>query len=206
MTLGHEITVAIPTIPPRTKLLRRAVGSVTRQTLPAAGISIAADLTGAGAGATRNRAWRGATTPWVAFLDDDDELLPHHLEALAAHQADTGADMVYSWFEIIGGSDPFPDGHFTDPWDPANPRQTTITFLVRRECLEALGGFFEVGEGAADDGLGNRAGEDYDLVLRLNDRYRISHLAERTWRWHHHDSNTSGLAERWHPDRVGSAA
>ena len=43
----------------------------------------------------------------------------------------------------------------------------------------------------------HRAGEDSDLIKRMNAAgYRISHLPERTWRWHHHYGNTSGLPER----------
>lgn len=70
------ITVAIPTIPPRRALLRRALRSVQDQTMPAAAISVAVDLDRQGAWVTRQRALNAVQTPWVAFLDDDDEFLP----------------------------------------------------------------------------------------------------------------------------------
>lgn len=207
-SVNHEVTVCIPTHTGRERMLARALTSVLRQTKPADAISVALDSQGDGAGFTRNRAWRAAQTEWVAFLDSDDELLPQHLQRLCEHQAETGADFVYSWFECVGNTDPFPeDTHYLAPWDPADPRQTTITFMVRRQILEDLGGFREIGAdaGTAPDGM--RAGEDFELVCRINEVATISHLVERTWRWHHHGQNTSGLPERWHPSpRVGLPA
>ncbi len=44
-------------------------------------------------------------TEWVAFLDDDDYFYPQHLEALANAAQDTGADMVYPWYDVDGGTD-----------------------------------------------------------------------------------------------------
>lgn len=196
-----EVTIAIPTIPPRVDLLQRAVASAVKQHHPPAAISIAVDHHGEGAAATRNRAWRAARTEWVAFVDDDDELKPSHLEACARHQAETGADMVYPWFSLVGGASPFSDRFYTDPWDPERPRQTTVVMVVRRSVLEALGGFREMGEQAAADPQGNRVGEEYDLVLRMNAAgYRISHLVQKTWCWYHHDANTSGRPWR---ERLG---
>jgi hypothetical protein len=49
---------------------------------------------------------------------------------------ETGADLVYPWFEITVGLDPFPH-LFGKEWDPAASTQTTITFLVRK--LNATG-------------------------------------------------------------------
>jgi len=53
-----------------------------------------------GAAATRQRALTEVRTEWVAFLDDDDEFMPHHLLSLITHASATGADFVYSWFTI----------------------------------------------------------------------------------------------------------
>lgn len=190
-----SVGVAIPTIPPRSALLGRALASVYAQTRTPRHLSVACDTHGDGAAATRNRAWRALDTDWVAFLDDDDELYPQHLERLVATACDRDADFVYPWFEVVGGVDPFPQ-HFGQPWNPAAPVQTTITGLWRRTALEAVGGFPEPADEV--DPLGNRLGEDMLAVLALNRAGgRIVHLPERTWRWHHHASNTSGLPERW---------
>lgn len=197
MTARTGVTVIVPTIGPRRDLLTRALTSIAAQTHQPDAILVAYDRHGEGAWKTRNRALALVDTTWVAFLDDDDEWLPQHLERCVDHQHDTGADLVFPWFDVVGGTDPFT--HFGQPWDPANPVQTTIVTLVRTSALRAVGGFtFEDGD-FHDDG-GNRAGEDYEMVKRLNAAgYRISHLPERTWLWHHHGRNTMGL-----PERVGA--
>lgn len=189
------IGAAIPSIPPRGSMLRRALGSCTRQHRMPDAISVVLDVNGQGAAATRNAAWQALRTDYVAFLDDDDEWLPNHLDALLAVALETDADMVFPWFEIVGGSDPFPQ-HFGLPWDPAVPRQTTITCLWKRSALEQIGGFPQPGEELDLDG--HRVGEDFSAVLALNEAGgKIVHLPERSWIWHHHFLNTSGRADRW---------
>jgi hypothetical protein len=175
-------------------LLARALDSVWVQTRPPDAVSIAIDHGGLGAAATRNEAWQGLRTDWVAFLDDDDELDDIHLEACVTWAEEHDADMVYPWFTVRGGVDPFPH-HFGKPWDPREPHQTTVTCLWRRDALEKIDGFPDPDDSL--DGEGNRVGEDYAAVLRLNDLGgRIVHLPERTWWWDHHLSNTSGLPWR----------
>lgn len=193
------VCVAIPSIPPRSAMLAEALASVCAQTRVPDEISVAVDHHRQGAATTRNRAWRATTSEYIGFLDDDDRLGPVHLERLLATAAETGADLVYPGFTVVGGSDPMP-WVFGQPWDPANPVQTTITVLWRREALEAVGGFPEPGPDWQDsrDPHGNRAGEDYEAVLRLNAAGgKIMHLPERTWEWVHHSANTMGLASRW---------
>lgn len=193
------IGVAIPSIPPRADLLERALASVIAQTRQADHINITVDTDKQGATATRNRSWRAlGPVDYIAFLDDDDEMLPDHLRRLMDVAQDTQADFVFSWFTVVGGSDPFPESFFTDAWDSETPRQTTITGLWRREALECIGGFATTADGR--DELGNRIGEDYLAVLQLNSMGgKIVHLPERTWLWHHDTpgGNTSGLPTRW---------
>src|SRR5262245_21069253 len=104
MASKYDVTVAIPSIPVRSQLLRRAVDSVLTQTYTSlAGLSIAIDDHREGAGITRQRALDGVNTEWTAFLDDDDEFMPNHLSALMNHAQETEADYAFSWFEVIGG-------------------------------------------------------------------------------------------------------
>lgn len=195
MTPG--ITVATPTIPPRRDMLTRAVASVLAQTHPAAGLSIAVDLQRAGAAATRTRALHGVRTEWVAFLDDDDELMPQHLQRLWAHAQDTGADYVFSWFEIPQSPGYDPLNNFGVAFDYADPKQTTVTTLVRTGLAMEVGGFLGPLTGA-EVAPGQVWGEDYQFTLRCRDAGAIiSHLPERTWYWHHHGANTSGQPTRW---------
>ena len=202
-----SIGVIIPSIPPRRSALLRAMTSVGRQTLPADDLSVAVDLERQGAPITRQRALDGlgAGVEWVAPLDDDDEFMPRHLEWLHEHAMETGADYVYSWFELVGPDgmsygdhDPvFPATHFSNPFDPAEPIETTITILIRRELLAAVGGY-EALHRPEEYAKGASTGEDRNLTLRcIEAGATISHLVRRTWRWHHHGHNTSGRPDRW---------
>lgn len=189
-----SVTVVIPSIPPRARLLRRALGSVAGQTRPPDAVSIAYDLAREGAAATRNRALAGARTEWVAFLDDDDQILPRHLEVLTECAADTGADVVYPWFEVVGGADPL--GWFGREFDPvalARANYVPVTVLARAELVRAVGGFQPRPGQPADNPC-----EDWGCWLAmLAAGARFVHLPERTWRWHHHGANTAGRPDRW---------
>lgn len=186
------VTVCIPTILPRSRLLARAIGSVMRQERLPDAYAIAVDHRHEGAAVTRNRSLKMARTEWVAFMDDDDELYPQHLARLLAHATETGADVVWPWFDVEGGHDPFPQ-HFGRQYDPDDPHLFPITTLVRRRLAVKAGGFPEDGPVAPDC-----AGEDWPFWLGLRDvGARFAHLPERTWRWWMHDANTSGVGSRW---------
>jgi hypothetical protein len=202
-----SIAVIIPSIPPRRDLLLRALRSVGNQTRLPDGLSVAVDAEQWGAPVTRQRAL-DAVAPgieWIAPLDDDDEFLSSHLQALYEHAMETGADYVYSWYELVrpdglsmGDYDPvFPETHFTNPFDPADPIETTITILIRRELLTAVGGYQALRR-PEEYAKGASTGEDRNLTLRcIEAGATISHLVRRTWRWHHHGRNTSGRPDRW---------
>jgi glycosyltransferase involved in cell wall biosynthesis len=165
-------------------------------------INVHSDEERRGAPANRDLAVGEADTEWLAFLDDDDELLPQHIEALLKHSRKTGADLVYPWFTVNGGTDPFPQWEGVE-WDNETPHQVPITFLVRTEAYRKVGGFSyewdpSQGEDPGVDADGNRAGEDYRFILRLAAAgFKISHLNQKTWVWAHHSSNTMGLPSRW---------
>lgn len=181
------ITVCIPSIPSRSLSLAKAVRSVAQQTMPAAAISINIDIEREGAPASRQRALDRVDTEWVAFLDDDDMFKPIHLEHLYNHAQETGADFVYSWFDLIGGTDPFPETHFTNPFNPEDPIETTITTLVRTGLAK------EVGFKALNRGEINTGEDRYFTLGVMEAGGLISHLVEKTWFWFHHANNTSGL-------------
>lgn len=192
----NDITVVIPSIPVRPLYLQRAINSVIQQTYKAAALSIAIDVHREGAAATRQRALEAVQTPWVAFLDDDDAFKPQHLERMIAHALETGADFVYSWFEVVGGRDPFPSTHFTNDWNPADPIETTVTTLVRTGLAKQVGMREAEHEGGTNPGF--NSGEDRRFTLGCMEAgAMISHLKEKTWYWYHHGANTSGLAKNW---------
>lgn len=191
-----KITVCTPTHLGRPSwMLNQALESVLRQTHPAAALSLAIDVDKQGAAATRQRALDAVQTDWVAFLDSDDVFLERHLELLAKHAQDTGADFVYSWFKVLTATgqvmedDPiFPLTHYMNPFDPEDPIETTITTLVRADLAK------QVGFQALDRGHDINSGEDRRFTLEcLAAGAKISHLVRKTWLWRHHGYNTSGL-------------
>src|SRR5574342_244553 len=209
-----SISVVIPAHPARARngLLDQALRSVTAQTRQPDAVHVAMDNQRAGAPATRQRGLDMVDTDWVAFLDSDDMLLPRHLELLAKHAEETGADFVYGWFKIlqsyadgteslipwdgIRGDGVFPPGHYLNEFDPTNPIETTITVLVRTELAKT------VGMRALDRGQAN-TGEDRAFTLDcLAAGAVIKYLRRFTWVWRHHwiDAdrlgNTSGHANK----------
>ena len=194
------VTVAIPSIPPRARMLARAVGSVLAQELPAAALSIAIDTQKQGAAATRDRALRAVRTQWTAFLDDDDQMQPEHLRVLMDAAQESGADYVYSYYTVAGPNGDLmphvdPLQHFGRPFDPARPHQTTITVLVRTELAQQVG-FQDPPDGALIDG--QRYGEDFAWTVGCAAAgAKFLHVPRRTWLWSHHGANSSGRPDRW---------
>jgi len=163
-------------------MLERAVSSVRAQTVPVEHV-LAEDIHHVGAGITRAHGLALVETEWTAFLDSDDYLDPDHVEQLLSCAAETGADYVYPWFRMDGGSDPFPM-FFGKPWDNSAPHSTTVTILVRTDLAKSIG--FRGGYG-----------EDYTFTLNCVDKgAKIVHLPRRTWTWTHHGRNSSGQPGR----------
>ena len=198
MTGLRDVTVVTPTIAPRAHLLSDMLASVELQTAPPRELIIEEDRDREGAGITRTRALSRVTTDWVTFMDDDDWMGPEHLEKLWLFAADTGADYVYSWYTVVGGSDPRPE-EADLPWDPEHPRQTTIVTMVRTELAQSVG-FVHPDETEAGLKSMDRHyhGEDAYFTMGCWEAgAHIEHLCERTWFWRHHGNNTSGLPTRW---------
>lgn len=219
-----ELTVAVcvPTIPPRRALLDRALGSVWRQTRPPDQVVVTMDHEGLGAGPTRNRCWRSADTDYVAFLDDDDELLPEHLETCLQALDESGADVAYPWFHLVGWEEATPwrpdplavpvNGELRHPLGVSFGREQAdhmrrhafipISTVVRRAALVDSGGFPTPGspEWPRDNF------EDWGCWLRLLDRgATFVHVPRRTWICYH--SETEGTSGRpWRETPVGVGA
>jgi hypothetical protein len=108
------------------------------------------------AAAKRNDGWRAASSPLVAFVDDDCRPEPGWLSALL------GAVRLGAFVQGLVRPDPLEAAALRAPLvrtvDQAPPHwyAQTANILYPRELLERLGGF--------DERLG--AGEDIDLALR----------------------------------------
>ncbi len=165
-----KIAVITPTIPRRSSLLEECRESVREQNV---GVPfehfVGEDTHGAGCATFRNGIVWGLASDfdWLAFLDDDDTMLPDHLRLLFA--ASENADIVYSDCETVGWkksweSSPFNSGKlFIRNFIP-------VTVLMRRSLFDSLGGFRSV------------FAEDWDLWKRswLADA-RFAFVPEVTW-------------------------
>lgn len=133
---------------------------------------------------------RQVQTEWLAFLDDDDELLPHHLETLLRAQVETEADVVWPWFTVIGGSDPIKVNRGKQ-WNSAEPHTFPMTALVRTELAQRC----HFPEPLTDVDC---SGEDWAFWMQLDALgAKFHHVNEVTWYWHHDSGNTAGLPHRW---------
>lgn len=156
-------------------------------------VIVVTDTEHRGAAATRNRGLDMVTTPYVAFLDDDDHLHSHHIRVCMEAMRDHDADVVYPWFDVVGGTDPL--GMFGKPFDPEHllvSNYIPVTVLARTEKLRDVGGFTP-----HPDALGH-PNEDWGCWLAVHHSGgKIVHVPQRSWVWRHDSSNTSGRGDRW---------
>lgn len=188
------VTAVIPSIPPRAgRELHRAIDSVLQQERPVDGISVVLDHEHRGSAKTRSRALSGVGTEWSALLDDDDEWNTDHVRLLLEHAEETGADVVYPWFTVPEGWDPWPyrEGQPFDEELLRTVNYIPITVLVRTELLWDAGGFTPKGppDNPCDDW------GTWERLLAAGATF--SHLNRRTWIWHWHGGNTSGRPDKW---------
>lgn len=189
------ITVVIPTIPSRKKMVQKAVASALNQIVSPDAIVVSVDTEGMGAWHNRNKGLSMVETEWTAFLDDDDWLFPNHLQVLSRRAEETGADLVYPWFTgpnasktlYMGDEEPFGrepkvELLWSCNWIP-------VTYLVRTEAARAIGGFPELeSERWPHDNC-----EDWGFLRDFVDAgYTIAHAAKKTWHYNTHGRNTSG--------------
>jgi hypothetical protein len=187
--LEPGVTVCIAAHPARflNGLVKRAFASACDQTRQPTRILILNDTGREGAGVIRQRLLDMVTTEWVAWLDSDDEWYPTHLEKLMRVAEETGAVYVYSWFDAL--VDPL--GHFGLPFNPCTPHHTTMNVLERTDLAKEVGFPPSATEGRFSN-------EDWAHItgfakLACERGLAMTHLAERTWRYHMGHGNSCGL-------------
>lgn len=129
-----------------------------------------------GAAAARNTGIEFSTGEFVAFLDADDVWKPTKLEkqreVFARSRDDVG--LVYTGlvqYELDGTTwERYPDarGHIYVEELERDRVRPTSTVMVRRECLDRVGGF--------DTSLPSR--QDYDLWIRITEHYAVDYVDE----------------------------
>lgn len=153
-----------------------------------------------GPAVARNKGISEATAEWIAFLDADDEWLPHKIESqmrvLEKHR-----DIMWctTAFEDTDGEDTLPsllpeelkqqlDRHGSLPYFMASikgMRIGTPGFIIHRSVLNEVGGF--------DPEM--PAGQDMDMWCRIALKYpRIGYCSDPCWR--HHKDNPDSVTER----------
>jgi GT2 family glycosyltransferase len=126
-----------------------------------------------GGPAQANAAAAMVEEPFVAFVDQHDELAPSALQTVAeALAADPDVDVLYSDEDEIDNAGRRTRPQFKPDWSPDHLLSTMYTgrlLVVRHTLLEQVGGLRpEYGQSAG-----------YDLVLRVTERARkVGHVAE----------------------------
>lgn len=140
-------------------------------------ITLVRHETNQGAAAARNTGVRESSGSLVAFLDADDEWLPHKLERqLQELNASPSLDMVYTGFYAVNL-----DGSIRRVVEPLSTNEDFLekmfvsggailpsSVLIRRRCFEDIGGFNE----------GLKVGHDRELWLRIGGEYRVECINE----------------------------
>ena len=195
-TTVSKVSVVIPTFN-RAGLLRTAVESVLAQTYPALEVIVVDDgstdqteammqayvgrvmylrQANAGVSAARNRGLAAASGHYVNFLDDDDYFLPTKIESqVRCFEAHPQVGLVHCRYRFVDEA-----GDLLDTMGPLPQREVLRRLvcgcfiwsgapLLRRECLERLGGFDEHTWSAC---------EEWDLWLRVAGAYPVACVQE----------------------------
>jgi GT2 family glycosyltransferase len=198
------VSVVMPVFNTDSRLLTRAVRSVTKQTYARWELCICDDGSTNGktlttlsalteldprvslvtaesnqgiAGAT-NLALEIASGEFVAFLDHDDELAPDALDEFVDRlNARPDTDVIYSDEDKLSARGINIEPHFKPDWSPEFFRGVMYVghlLLVRRSLLDQVGGL-----DPSFDGV-----QDYELMLRLSERTeRIEHIPRILYHW-----------------------
>jgi GT2 family glycosyltransferase len=154
-----DVSVVVPTCG-RPALLARCLDALERQTLDPGRFEVVVvddSRTCAGPAAARNRGWRQARAPIVAFTDDDTVPDPGWLEGGLRAMRDEAADAVVG--RIVMPVPEVPTDYERDAQSLERAEFVTANCFVRRRVLEALGGF--------DEAFRLAWREDSDLHFRL---------------------------------------
>jgi len=151
----------------------------------------------AGVSAARNRGIETSTGELVAFCDSDDLWLPSTLADLAAaFDGDPRIGLTYGWYEVVDERGrPTGSVHRSDwsgdIWErlvTANPIGASGV-MVRRAALDDVGGFAVNRDRFPIDV------EDWELWIRISERWRVGLARSIVMQYRRHDANSSSDVE-----------
>ncbi len=206
------VSAIIPTYKRKPEMVKRALSSAVGQTYPNMEVIVVDDSPldyelreavralvesfGAtyidqkgskGACTARNTGLAVARGEFVAFLDDDDEWVPEKIAKQIVKFEREEIALIYTEADIVNDSTgdkrrfevEHLSGHIFDKLLEGNYIGATSTPLIRAQYLREVGGFDEQMQSA----------QDYDLWLRLAQKYRIDYCKEPLMIYHIHDGD-----------------
>jgi glycosyltransferase involved in cell wall biosynthesis len=153
---------------PRVKLLQRGGGSIA---------------------SALNEGIRAARGKYICQLDSDDEYTPDTLEMMVNHmESHPKCGLAISYYELMDE-----DRGVVTGIDPVTHSGYTRNQILRREGAGALRVFPKVVLEEMDyydeEHFGN-FGEDYDMVLKVGEKYDVDRVHKVLYRYRRHSDNT----------------
>ena len=127
--------------------------------------------------AARNTGARSSNGEYLAFLDDDDEYLPHRLESMVTRLESLPREYALSYSRFVFR---FPDGKEVKSTETreggllleALMKQLNICFgsnnLIRKSAYDSIGGFDE----------SFKRNQDHEFLIRLLQKYKLAYCDE----------------------------
>jgi hypothetical protein len=152
-----------------------------------------------------NTGVRGAKGRYIAQLDSDDEYTKDTLSSMVNYlESHPVCGLAISYYELMDM-----DGNTMDNFGIITHSEYNINNILRVDgagavrvwrasVLKNLGGFDEIELGGY--------GEDYDLVLKVSERYEVGRVHEVLYRYRRHPGNTDAMIDGYRKIRAKSRA
>lgn len=139
-----------------------------------------------------NMGVKAARGRYIAQLDSDDEYVPHTLQAMVDHlDAHPKCALAISYYELMDEG-----GNTLEDFGIIKHLEYNVNNILRVDGAGALrcwskAAILEMG-GFNEDDFPNY-GEDYDLVLKVGEKYQVDRVHDVLYRYRRHPGNTDAL-------------